>query len=64
MVIACSPCSGGPLCKGNRAWEADRWSGMNPDCEVVKATDRERASPSVSEPDSASLVQVSVANLP
>ena len=24
MVIACSPCNGGPLREGNQPWEADR----------------------------------------
>jgi len=64
MVIARSPCSGGPLWEGNRPEEADWRSGFGWSARWVNPTDCERASPSVSEPDSASLVKVSAAKLP
>ena len=63
MVIARSPCSGGPPCEGNRAREA----GRSPPCAGAKgltAPDRERVSPSESEPVSASLHKSGAANLP
>jgi len=64
MVIACSPCNGGPLRAGNQAWEADRQSEITLVAKGLGTLDCERMSPSESEPDSASLHTVGAANLP
>jgi hypothetical protein len=55
MVIARSPCSGGPLRAGNQAQEAGRHPSQYMDAKGVIPLDCERASPSASESDSASL---------
>jgi hypothetical protein len=62
MEIGRSPCSGGPSCPGNRAWEAGRSPPKG--AKRITASDRERVSPSESEPDSASLRYLYVASLP
>ena len=64
MGITCSPCNGGPLRAGNQSWEADRYLESTLDAKGWRALDRERMSPSESEPVSASLHKMSVANLP
>ena len=64
MVIVRSPCSGGPLREGNRAWEADRYSQKYVDAKGGKPLDHKRVSPSASEPGSASLHLLGVAKLP
>ena len=64
MVIACSPCSGGPLWEGNRTREADRYSSKHMDTKGAIPPDRERVSPSASEPDSASLYLMGAAKRP
>ena len=63
MVIARSPCSGGPLREGNRSWEAGRYLWYI-NAKGVISLDRKRVSPSASESDSASLYLSGVAKLP
>ena len=55
MIIACSPCSGGPLREGNRSREAGRSPPERWEAKEVEPLDCERVSLSESEPVSASL---------
>ncbi len=55
MVIARSPCSGGPLCEGNRTQEAGRSPPARWEAKEVEPLDCKCVSPSESEPVSASL---------
>jgi len=64
MVIARSPCSGGPLREGNLAQEAGRSPDIRLGAKEVAPLDCKRVSPSGSEPCLASLHKVGVVSQP